>query len=697
MTERAGRGLKARDLAWAGMFYVAATVLLTYPLALHPSSLSRLDNGDAQLNAWAVSWVAHQILNDPRELFQANTFYPLPNSLAFSEHLFVPGLMALPILLASDDLVFTYNMLLLVSIFISAAGMYVLVAWLTGNRSAALLSGLFFSFASYRFVRLPHIQMQLYGFMPLALAGLHRFFETGKGRWAFAFSAFFLLQALSGTYLAAMTAVASAVALVTLGAGAKRNSRQLAFLALAIGMALLALYPFVRPYLWVNRTLGIEWDIEGIGSMSATWASYLASGSRLYRGLVGSVLSPEEVKDFLFPGVTVLLLGAVGAGLLAAGRGRFNRPRATAACYLGILVCGLVFSFGPATPFYTLLYEKVVFFRGLRALTRFGLLPLFSLSVLSGFALAWLSGRLKSSRARLALTLGVGALFVGESLVAPLALTRFDDEPPEAYQWLKTEGKPGPMVELPFKRFDTRYMFRARHHNFRPTLNGDSGFIPVSHGWMREIFLRFPSPDAIDLLRNLEVRYVIVHWGAYLNIPRRLTRMREGLKSYRNAMPVVKELDDELILKVLPEESVSTNDPSGTRLDAKGPPALLDSNLGTHWRAESRDAVVEMVLEQGQLVSGIRFHYGPAPRVPVVGVEVESMDENGNWHRTFASSPDWPALSNLVMSLLENPKDGTQTLSFDPAFQSDRLRLNLRGYGRPPEIAEIDILGGSSR
>jgi hypothetical protein len=689
--------MKVRDLLLAGMFYVAATIVLTYPLAFHPSSLSRLDNGDAQLNAWAVSWVGHQILNNPRELFQANTFYPLPNSLAFSEHLFVPGLIALPILLASDDLVFTYNMLLLISIFLSAAGMYLLVASLTGNRTAALLSGLFFSFASYRFVRLPHIQMQLYGFIPLALAGLHRFFETGKPRWAFAFSAFFLLQALSGTYLAAMTAVASAIALVTLGIGSKRNSRQLIILALAIGMAVLVLYPFVRPYLWVNRTLGIEWGIEGIGSMSATWVSYLASASRLYRGMVGTILSPGDVKDFLFPGVTVALLGAVGMGLLVANLGKFKRPRATAACYLGVFVCGLALSFGPASPFYTLLYEKVVFFRGLRALTRFGLLPLLSLSVLSGFALAWLFDRLKSSRARFALALGIGGLFVGESLVAPLALTRFDDEPPQAYQWLKTEGEPGPMVELPFKRFDTRYMFRARHHGFRRTLNGDSGFIPVSHGWMREIFLRFPSPDAIDLLRTLEVRYVVIHWGAYLNTPRRLARVREGLKDYATSMPEVQSLEDELILEVLPAETDLTHAPAGRRIDATGPSALLDSNLNTHWQAESRDAVVELRLEQSQPVTGIRFQYGPAPRVPVVGVEVESMDENGNWRPVFASSPDWPALSNLVMSLLENPGDGTQTLSFEVAVRTDALRLKLRGYGKPAEIAEIAVLGISSR
>ena len=56
-------------------------------------------------------------------------------------------------------------------------------------------------------------------------------------------------------------------------------------------------------------------------------------------------------------------------------------------------------------------------------------------------------------------------------------------------------------------------MFWSRHHGFRSMLNGDSGFIPQSHVWMREIFLRFPSADSLSLLRRLRVKYAVVHVG----------------------------------------------------------------------------------------------------------------------------------------------------------------------------------------
>ena len=217
-----------------------------------------------------------------------------------------------------------------------------------------------------------------------------------------------------------------------------------------------------------------------------------------------------ERTDYLFPGLTLLVLGVAGLVTLLKDPAR----RRIGICYAGILVAGMVLSFGPSTPLYPFLYEHVVFFRGLRALTRFGLLPLLSLSVFSAFALAWLfegSGRLHRRKAACA---AIGLFFAFESNALPYRLAPHRDEPPEVYAWLRDHAKPGPIVELPFKVVDTRYMFWARHHDFRPTLNGDSGFIPMSHQWMKIALSRFPSPDAIALVRRLSVRYVVLHLGS---------------------------------------------------------------------------------------------------------------------------------------------------------------------------------------
>ena len=92
-----------RRLTNASLVYIIATCILSYPLVANLTSASRLDNGDARLNAWAISWVAHQLVENPIELFEANIFYPLRHSLAYSEHLTLQGLLALPLLAITDD------------------------------------------------------------------------------------------------------------------------------------------------------------------------------------------------------------------------------------------------------------------------------------------------------------------------------------------------------------------------------------------------------------------------------------------------------------------------------------------------------------------------------------------------------------------------------------------------------------------
>jgi hypothetical protein len=41
------------------------------------------------LNEWIIGWIAHQLPRAPLHLFDANIFFPEPNTLAFSEHMFV--------------------------------------------------------------------------------------------------------------------------------------------------------------------------------------------------------------------------------------------------------------------------------------------------------------------------------------------------------------------------------------------------------------------------------------------------------------------------------------------------------------------------------------------------------------------------------------------------------------------------------
>ena len=156
----------------------------------------------------------------------------------------------------------------------------------------------------------------------------------------------------------------------------------------------------------------------------------------------------------------------------------------------------LVFSLGPATGLYRFLHEHFVLVRGVRALSRFSLVPVLALSVLAGLGLA---GR------RWFVSVAALVLMMVESSNLPLRLGSYE-RPPAAAHWLA--GKDGAVVRLPLGEDDTRAMLDGLAH-FRPLVNGDSGFMPPPYDRAMELLEHGPSEEALRFLRAVEVRHVL--------------------------------------------------------------------------------------------------------------------------------------------------------------------------------------------
>src|SRR5207253_169716 len=58
------------------------------------------DLGDPLFSMWRVGWVAHQIVADPRHLFDANIFFPERLALTLSDPVILPALTIAPLLAA---------------------------------------------------------------------------------------------------------------------------------------------------------------------------------------------------------------------------------------------------------------------------------------------------------------------------------------------------------------------------------------------------------------------------------------------------------------------------------------------------------------------------------------------------------------------------------------------------------------------
>jgi len=460
---------------------------MSWPLVLGLSRLGVVDRVDGRLNAWILAWGAHALLHDPGGVFQAPIFHPLPDALAFTENLLLPALVAAPATLLGNP-VLGYNLIFLGTCILSGLGAQLVVRRATGDRLAAFVAGAAFGVGGHRWVRMAHLHAELTLFLPFALIALDRFWERRTLRRSLLLGALLLVQGWSSVYLGAMTATAVGVGIALMAfAGARLRD----FLVLAVGLALasLLLAPVVRPYLRMRAFEGVEFTLADQAVHATTLESYAAAPARLYGPFTRRHLDARRVRDPLFPGLGLLMLGV--AGLAVA-------PRRYRAFALAASAVAVVVSLGPETAAYRFLHEHVVLFRGIRALGRFSLVPVLALSVLAGLALA--------GRSRIATFAALAAL-LAESVNLPLRYGVY--EPPSAAaEWLA--GRPGAVAYLPLGGpLDTQAMLQGVAH-FRPLVNGDSGFVPRPYARALEMLSGpVPTDEGLRFLRGVGVQHVV--------------------------------------------------------------------------------------------------------------------------------------------------------------------------------------------
>ncbi len=167
-----------RPLLTAVALLTVLTVIIPWPVALHLGTQVP-GHDDPLFSIWRLAWVAHALPHDPRDLFDANIFYPHLRTLAYSDAMLFEGIVAAPLLWLGLNRVLVYNLMFLAGIVSSGAGMFVLVRYLTGDIGAALVSSVIFTLAPYRIEHFIHLELQWTVWMPLALWAVHRTFDEG--------------------------------------------------------------------------------------------------------------------------------------------------------------------------------------------------------------------------------------------------------------------------------------------------------------------------------------------------------------------------------------------------------------------------------------------------------------------------------------------------------------------------------------
>jgi hypothetical protein len=525
------RMARYRPLLGASAFLIALTIMLTWPQVLHLGSRVAAHN-DPLLSIWRLSWIAHVLPGHPSQLVDGNIFSPHVRTLAYSDATLFEGLLALPWLRARTNPVLVYNVMLLTGIVLSGVGMFVLVQHLTGNADAALVAAAIFTLLPYRILHFMHLELQWTIWMPLTMWAVHRAFETGAVRYGAATGVLLSLQTISCLYYGAFLGfIVAALAILLAISDPGRVRRSIGPLALGAGLALAVIVAFAQPYIANTAVLGVR-DPGEVARFSAKLASYATAPQENWLwGWTAFRFEGDELR--LFPGIV--------AGVLAILAPCLRRRRPVAVIYLGMLALAVALSLGFNNPVYRFLYAHVWPMQGFRAPARFAILAGSALAVLAGIGFMYLEERFSAPRVRRGVFIGVLVAIGLEYGSAPMHLEELPREVPDVYRFLRLLDR-AVVIELPIVDADLApvYMYWSTHH-WHPLVNGYSGFSPPDYAETLTRMRSFPDDRSIERLKNLNVRYIIVHESFYK--PKEHTSLLVGLGQRADIAPVGKYHD----------------------------------------------------------------------------------------------------------------------------------------------------------
>jgi hypothetical protein len=596
-------------LLMLGLFMLLS-IIVTYPLFLHLADFSIYHlYSDDLLEAWTLKWDIHSLLSGSTGLqnfWNANIFYPYPNTLAYSEHLLSTALALLPFILLIDRPLGAANLGVLLTTALSGWGTYLLVTWLTGNRWAGVVAGIAFALAPFRLSHLTQLHLLSTHWLPFIFLITARLIKFNRPVDLILLILFTNLQFFASINYAPLIALALAVwGLACLYSYRARLSYALlVHLLIFAAVTFLLNWPVLKRYQQVSEHLEVVRTLGDAKVYGASVMNYLLplQNSLLY----GRWLGLPTHLDYLgttgtgalvstFFGVSVLLLALAGSILLFR-QARWNSIRSLGLSLVMISLIGFSLSFGANDEAlgkgfsaitvhllpYPYLYEGLSLLQGLRVPIRFALLPTFGVAILAGLGFAALTSGLKQKQSFI-VTIFLSSFILLEHLPAPLpgAMVPYGSE---GYHWLATNLPPDSAVvlELPYYLHTSQGVeellreYQATAH-WQRLVNGGSGFKPEELIRLGAILDTFPDWRSFDLLQQLGVNYVVLHQDKYT--PEAWANLTALLPLYLPAIEALHTTGNDLILALaVPDCRVQAGQ---VQVDGSHFPLISFSNSGS--------------------------------------------------------------------------------------------------------------------
>jgi hypothetical protein len=522
---------------WAIFYFTTLSLVMTWPLALHFNQVVG-GLGDNAHFIFLIRWNAH-VLTHPGTPFYHIPWlnYPAGWNLASTDMALASTLPGVPLALLFGDAV-GFNFAMLFSFVFSGWAMFAWVRRLTGSLPAAFLAGTLYTFMPYRLAHyhIGHLNLSTTQYFPLFFWGLHDLLSARRWAWKPALLAGISLGLIAhiSMYYLYMTALVAACFVLGYFIFFERRAifRPMLWLnGLAAGIFSLPLVALgVYPFLSFSRGGGLAGrSVDYAAQYSASPTDFLLPfpGAWLWSGLLEGTYQAERwIEQSLSPGLVALVLALLAwRWVRNAEQRRLLRLLAVCSAFAFILALGVRLNWwgqpvlldGQPIPMpAVLLFEYAPFFDKMRALARFGFfVPFFAILAAGLGAAAWFE-RLKP-RFMIVLTAGLIGLALLDSSVRPAAqFTSLGPRPVD--RWLAAQPGAGALAVFPFHRqMDQDLEYYAYYHG-KPYIGGFySANVPDQFWLIQPALDTFPSPQALEQLRALDVAFILVEEAAYPN------------------------------------------------------------------------------------------------------------------------------------------------------------------------------------
>lgn len=544
------RRISAREIAFVCAGALLLAIVVHWPLPLHLADAFPRDLGDPIVQAWQVAWGGHALIHQPFEFFQANQYWPLKDTLAFSDALigYSPtGVIGRGVEAATVR----YNLLFLFAYGLAFAGAYFLARELKLPPAAAAVAGAAYAYAPWRLEQDGHLHVISSGGIPLTLFLLVRGYRRGSVKtiiagWlvaAWQVSLGFTLGLQLG-YLLAFLGVLVGIALWRGGREGLPARRVL--VATAVGGLILLVTAVILaiPY---QRVLSehpeAERSLERVASGSGPLWSYLSAPENnvLWGGVTESIRETHLTsiaEQTLFPGLVIFALMLTGLAAPVFSK-RMRIGLGAGALVLILLSLGVrQGGLGQYLP-YRALFEFAPGWQGVRTPGRLNTLTSLVFALLAAAGAAALMARFSRR----------GVLATGGVLVALICFEFVGDVLPDAPP--EPAGAKAaiaaPQLHLPITiAANRRYVYWSTD-GFPQIVNGRASIDPTSFTKLTKEVSGFPDERSVAALKALGVRSVVLH--PYLLVG---TRWSQAAAKPIDDLGISRRVEGDLVVYDLP-------------------------------------------------------------------------------------------------------------------------------------------------